>query len=210
MTADKHKHQHKHKHKHGEDHASGETFGGYELDESRTKVLTACFGSNFRAAESEIGHCFLPHDTHNTCCMMDDQTRIENDKAGNPIGQASVHAWEKINGRTMTDEEKATTLTGWCTCFGSTVCGYYAKNSNTRIKFVNDCGCSGEDRYGGGFCFAGIDGSANDYQDCECYAREVFQVPAHETAGVNTECTATCPGLDGADETTDVSTCPDP
>jgi hypothetical protein len=129
---------------------SSETFGGSELSAARTKVLTACFGDNFRAAEDEIGHCFLPHDTHNTCCMMDDDTRRENDKAGNPIGEASVKAWEKINGRSMTDDERATTLTGWCTCFGSTVCGYYAKNSNSRIKFVNDCGCSGEDRYGEG------------------------------------------------------------
>jgi hypothetical protein len=183
---------------------SSETFGGSELSAARTKVLTACFGDNFRAAEDEIGHCFLPHDTHNTCCMMDDDTRRENDKAGNPIGEASVTAWEKTNGRSMTDDERATTLTGWCTCFGSTVCGYYAKNSNSRIKFVNDCGCSGEDRYGEGFCFSSIDPSAS--MDCECFARETFNVPKHETPGVDTTCSATCDALQDVAEQ-DVASC---
>merc|ERR1719517_58079 len=86
-------------------------------------ALRACFGDNYKAYDG-ISHCFQEHDTHNTCCMMDEETRHANDAAGNLIGQASLDAYEAINGGLP--ESTSELLTPWCTCFGSQVCSHYA------------------------------------------------------------------------------------
>jgi len=105
-------------------------------------ALRACFGENYKRASS-ISHCFQEHDTHNTCCMMDKETRDANDAAGNPIGQASLEAARQIAGKSAEDmPDSDDLLTPWCTCFGSQVCSHYAKTTKTKVKFVNDCGCA--------------------------------------------------------------------
>merc|ERR1719396_47867 len=84
------------------------------------------------------------------------EARDANDQAGNPIGQASLDAYIAINGNVSDTSEL---LTPWCTCFGSQVCSHYASTSKTKVKFVNDCSCSGGTA-GKGFCMSSISASA--------------------------------------------------
>jgi len=175
----------------------------------RDKAFKACFGDNYQAAGDSISHCFLEHDTHNTCCMMDKSTRDQNDAAGNTIGQASLTAHRAIEGKTAAElPDAANLLTPWCTCFGSQVCSHYATSTGTKIKFVNDCACGGG-QAGKGFCMANI--SASEISGCEGWAREQFQMPSHATPGVPQPSDGgnTCTQLQGNAEV-DVSTCPFP
>jgi len=171
----------------------------------RDVALKACFGTNYAAASS-ISHCFLEHDTHNTCCMLDKSARDQNDAAGNPIGAASLNAARQIAGKTAASmPDAADLLTPWCTCFGSQVCSHYAQSTGTKVKFVNDCACAGGTA-GKGFCMSNI--AASDISGCEGWAREQFQMPSHATPGVaepNSDGN-TCSSLQGTAEV-DVSTC---
>jgi len=168
-------------------------------------ALRACFGENYKRASS-ISHCFQEHDTHNTCCMMDKETRDANDAAGNPIGQASLEAARQIAGKSAEDmPDSDDLLTPWCTCFGSQVCSHYAKTTKTKVKFVNDCGCA-SGTPGKGFCMADI--AASDISGCEGWAREQMQMPGHATPGVAQpkDSGNSCSELQGKAEM-DVSTC---
>lgn len=167
-------------------------------------ALKACFGANYEAAGSPISHCFMEHDTHNTCCMMDKKTRDANDAAGNPIGKASLDAYIAINGAVADDTDL---LTPWCTCFGSQVCSHYASmpDTKTKIKFINDCGCA-TGTPGKGFCMDSV--PKNELSGCEGWARTEFQMPAHETPGVGMPSgDHNCPSLQGKAEG-DISSCP--
>lgn len=161
-------------------------------------ALTACFGENYKLAGQAISHCFMEHDTHNTCCMMDKKTRDENDAKGNPIGAASLAAFRAINGDIEDSEDL---LTPWCTCFGSQVCSNYASKPGykTGIKFVNDCGCAGGTP-GLGYCMATI--SKDNIYSCEAWAREQYKMPSHATPGVEepTLKNAQCADLQGQRE----------
>ena len=82
----------------------------------------------------ETSHCFADG-THHTCCLLDKKARNYADRSGNPIGRASKKAFRKKNKRNPRKDEK----TPWCTCSGSTVCGYYSDRfKKTRIGFMND------------------------------------------------------------------------
>ena len=80
-------------------------------------------------------HCFNDK-THHTCCLLGKEARNYADNSGNPIGTASIKAFEKYYGFTP----KENTLTPWCTCIGSMVCTFYQNkfNDGTHIKFVYD------------------------------------------------------------------------
>lgn len=172
-----------------------------ELKWGNDAALKACFGEDYKKAGESISHCFMEHDTHNTCCMMDQDTRQKNDAAGNPIGHASLDAYKAINGGA---EDSPTLLTPWCTCFGSQVCSHYASTSGTKVKFVNDCACSGGTS-GKGFCMGDIEQA--DISGCEGWARESFKMPSHATPGVEEPTGENkCEHLKGKAEV-DVSTC---
>ena len=119
---------------------------------------------------SETGHCFADG-THQTCCMLGPEARKYADNSGNPIGAASVRAFEAKNGRAPNADE----LTPWCTCFGSKVCSAYAKkfpNDGTHIKFVNNPNSDTEIR-------------ENVHPDCEGYFRSKFSIRTHGTPGIS-------------------------
>lgn len=82
------------------------------------------------------GHCFSDS-THHTCCMLGPKARAYADKTGNPIGKASIKAYQNKTGKKKVQNK---TLTPWCTCTGSEVCSYYADkfNDGTHIKFINN------------------------------------------------------------------------
>ena len=82
----------------------------------------------------ETSHCFND-DTHQTCCMLGDKSRSYADGSKNPIGEASMRAYKEFTGKKPSKED----LTPWCTCIGSNVCSYYAKQNKdgTNIKFIN-------------------------------------------------------------------------
>eukprot|EP00434_Breviolum_minutum_P041299 symbB.v1.2.036740.t1/scaffold5254.1/size31731/2 len=96
-------------------------------------------------------------------------------------------------------------LTPWCTCFGSQVCSHYAKTTNTKVKFVNDCGCA-SGTPGKGFCMSNV--PASDISGCEGWAREQMQMPGHATPGVAQpkDGDNSCKELQGKEEV-DISTC---
>ena len=81
-------------------------------------------------------HCFNDS-THHTCCMLGPKARKYADER-NPIGQAFLDAYEKATGKTI--NRNSETLTPWCTCTGSEVCSYYAKefDDGTHLKFINN------------------------------------------------------------------------
>jgi len=82
----------------------------------------------------DTSHCFADG-THHTCCLLDKKARDYADRSGNPIGLASKKAFRKKNKRNPRKDE----LTPWCTCSGSTVCGYYSDRfKKTKIAFMND------------------------------------------------------------------------
>mmetsp|Transcript_12813 Transcript_12813/g.36388 ORF Transcript_12813/g.36388 Transcript_12813/m.36388 type:complete len:230 (-) Transcript_12813:102-791(-) len=147
------------------------------------KAMEACFGKNWRRAGEAISHCFMEHDTHNTCCMLDKKARDMNDAKGNPIGHASLVAARAIANATAAELPDAPgLLTPWCTCFGSQVCGYYARTTQTKVKFIHDCKCSPSGVSGRGFCMANI--SQKDIYDCEGWGRGQFAMAGHATPGV--------------------------
>jgi len=171
------------------------------------KAMEACFGQNWRAAGDAISHCFMSHDTHNTCCMLDKTARDENDAKGNPIGQASLEAARKIAGKTAAEmPDAADLLTPWCTCFGSQVCSYYARSTKTKVKFIHDCSCSPSGVAGKGFCMADIPQS--DIYDCEGWGRGQFAMAGHSTPGVVKPPSGVkgCKALQGKQEV-DISKC---
>jgi hypothetical protein len=53
---------------------------------------------------SETGHCFADG-THQTCCMLGPEAREYADNSGNPIGAASIRAFEAKNGRAPNADE---------------------------------------------------------------------------------------------------------
>jgi len=168
-------------------------------------ALVSCFGENYKTAgvHDSIGHCFHEHDTHNTCCMLDQEARDLNDKAGNPIGQASLDAYLKLN-PDKKDSDHTKLLTPWCTCFFSQVCSFYAVKTKSKVKFVNDCGCS-HGTPGLGFCLGQI--PKNETYNCEGWARESFRAPSHATPGVEVPPDGShCSPLEGKKEV-NVSTC---
>lgn len=180
--------------------------GGDVVFGGNKAALKNCFGENYMAAGAAISHCFMEHDTHNTCCMMDKKTRDANDAAGNPIGKASLEAYRAIQGdANIADTDEL--LTPWCTCFGSQVCSHYAAkpDTKTKIKFVHDCGCSGGTP-GKGFCFANV--AKESIYGCESWARASFNMPAHATPGVEMPKmkNAKCDTHQGIPEA-DISTC---
>ena len=66
--------------------------------------------------------------------MLGPKARKYADESGNPIGSASLKAFREKFNRDPNPNEK----TGWCTCFGSEVCSFYADkfNDGTHIKFI--------------------------------------------------------------------------
>mmetsp|Transcript_81785 Transcript_81785/g.265043 ORF Transcript_81785/g.265043 Transcript_81785/m.265043 type:complete len:222 (+) Transcript_81785:44-709(+) len=182
---------------------------GWHRHGSRQNVeaMEACFGTGWEKAGEAISHCFMEHDTHNTCCMMDKQTRDMNDAAGNPIGAASLAAARAIAGKSADEmPDSPDLLTPWCTCFGSQVCSHYAKTTKTKVKFVNDCGCSANGVPGKGFCMGDI--SPQEVYDCEGWARGQFAMAGHATPGVvqPPDTVRGCRPLQGIQEV-DVSSC---
>lgn len=118
----------------------------------------------------ETGHCFADG-THQTCCMLGPEAREYADNSGNPIGAASIRAFEAKNGRAPNADE----LTPWCTCFGSKVCSAYAKkfpNDGTHIKFVNNPNSETDIR-------------KNVHPDCEGHFRSKFSIRTHGTPGIS-------------------------
>ena len=120
-------------------------------------------------------HCFNDS-THQTCCMLGPKARKYADNTGNPIGKASKKAHKvfkksKKNNKSKKSKNKKD-LTGWCTCIGSNVCAYYAKNfkDGTHIKFINDPQEN--------FYYTNID------PDCEAYVRDLINSPSHLTPGI--------------------------
>lgn len=82
----------------------------------------------------KTNHCFNDR-THHTCCMLGKDARKYADESGNPIGKASIKAFEEFYGFTP----KENTLTPWCTCIGSMVCTFYGNkfDDGTHIKLIN-------------------------------------------------------------------------
>ena len=87
--------------------------------------------------DTVTNHCFNDS-THHTCCMLGPKARKYADESGNPIGQASLEAYEKATGKRI--DRNSEILTPWCTCTGSEVCSYYAKefDDGTYLKFINN------------------------------------------------------------------------
>lgn len=100
-------------------------FGGKE--NFTQELLNKCGLSN-----EGTSHCFNDS-THHTCCMLGPKARKYADNSGNPIGLASIKAFNKT-GKKLNKN----TLTPWCTCSGSKVCSYYANKfkDGTHIKFI--------------------------------------------------------------------------
>ena len=115
----------------------------------------------------ETSHCFNDS-THHTCCMLGPEARKYADESDNPIGSASLKAFRKKFNRNPNQNEK----TGWCTCFGSEVCSFYANkfNDGTHIKFINN-------PYKNNIV-------KNVSPKCEGYFRNKFNVESHGTPGV--------------------------
>lgn len=131
----------------------------------RKKLLNACkLPENY----NETSHCFNDS-THQTCCMLGHEARKYADTHGNPIGKASERAFFKKFGRKPNKDE----TTGWCTCFGSEVCSYYADkfNDKTHIEFVNNPKSSSKV-------------VKNVSPRCEGYWRDYFNVQPHKTPSV--------------------------
>lgn len=122
-------------------------------------------------------HCFNDL-THQTCCMLGPEARKYADETGNAIGKASNNAHNifkksKSNKNNKSKKSKKNKdLTGWCTCIGSNVCAYYAKNfkDGTHIRFINDPQEN--------FYYTNID------PDCEAYVRDLINLPSHLTPGI--------------------------
>ena len=131
----------------------------------RKKLLNACgLPENY----NETSHCFNDS-THQTCCMLGPKARKYADTHGNTIGKASERAFRKKHGRAPKKDE----TTGWCTCFGSEVCSYYADkfNDGSHIEFVNNQKSKSKV-------------VKNVSPKCEGYWRDYFNVPAHKTPSV--------------------------
>jgi hypothetical protein len=116
----------------------------------------------------ETSHCFNDT-THHTCCHLGKDAREYAGKSGNPIGKVSERMFKIKNKRPPNPNEK----TPWCTCFGSSVCGYYADrfDDGTKIKFINNP-------------------RKNQVainipnKNCEKYTRNFMSVSTHGTPGV--------------------------
>lgn len=116
---------------------------------------------------NETNHCFADG-THHTCCLLDKKARDYADKSGNPIGIASEKAFKKKNKRNPNMNDK----TPWCTCSGSSVCGFYKdKFKKTKIAFMNNP-------------FKNMVAHNIQSQKCEKYARDKMGVIPHLTPGV--------------------------
>lgn len=113
-------------------------------------------------------HCFNDS-THHTCCMLGPKARKYADESGNPIGQASLDAYEKATGKTIDRNSK--TLTPWCTCTGSEVCSYYAKefDDGTHLKFINNPKTQ----------------KAVKKPKSEAFYKNKFKIMSHRTPGIN-------------------------
>lgn len=112
-------------------------------------------------------HCFSDS-THYTCCMLGPKARAYADKSGNPIGKASVKAYQIKTGKKKVKDK---TLTPWCTCTGSEVCSYYAKkfNDGTHIKFINNP----------------KNQKAVNKPKSETFYKNIFNIMSHRTPGIN-------------------------
>ena len=130
----------------------------------RKKLLNACkLPENYH----ETSHCFNDS-THQTCCMLGPEARKYADTHGNPIGEASERAFKEKFGRKPKPNEK----TGWCTCFGSEVCSYYANKFNdSHIEFLNNPKSATKV-------------VKNVSPKCEGYWRDKFKVNRHRTPSV--------------------------
>jgi hypothetical protein len=87
----------------------------------------------------ETQHCFAD-DTHHTCCEIGPKSSKYADSSGNPIGKLADDVFKKLPSNHP--KKKYYQQNGrrpWCTCFGSKVCGNYAKMfpKDTKIKFIN-------------------------------------------------------------------------
>lgn len=114
----------------------------------------------------KTSHCFNDI-THHTCCLLGPRSREYSNASGNPIGKVSEDMFEVYFGRRPRDED----LTPWCTCIGSKVCSFYARefNDGTHIKFINN---------------NGIIIHNFDNPECENYIVNKYNFYKHTTPGV--------------------------
>ena len=116
----------------------------------------------------ETKHCFADG-THHTCCHLDKKARDYADSSGNPIGSVSERVFTKKYKRKPYAHEK----TPWCTCSGSSVCGYYNDRfKKTKIAFMNN-------PYKKQIAYN------IESQKCEKYVRDKMGVIPHLTSGID-------------------------
>jgi len=145
--------------------------GAFQAEGNQKAALEAC---GLPTDYERTSHCFADT-THHTCFLLGPEARKFADESGNPIGIASIEAFEALNGTTPTANE----TTAWCTCFGSLVCGNYAGmfDDGTEVKFVyNKASPEGEPE-------AAFDVPKG--KECEAKTREYLKVAAHMTPGIN-------------------------
>merc|ERR1711923_177910 len=144
----------------------------FEATGNQKAALEAC---GLPTNDEATSHCFADS-THHTCCNLGPEAREYADASLNPIGTASVQAFEVLNGV----PPGANDTTAWCTCFGSLVCGNYASmfpNDGTAVKFIyNKDSVEGEPE-------AAV--NIPKTRKCEEKTRDFYHVKAHMTPGIN-------------------------
>jgi len=143
----------------------------FEAEGNQKAALEAC---DLPTNSQRTSHCFADS-THHTCCRLGPDARKYADASGNPIGIASIQAFEALTGSVPMDNE----TTSWCTCFGSLVCGNYASmfDDGTEVMFVYNKD-SPEGNPEAAF-------NVPKGRECEEKTREYYNVQAHMTPGIN-------------------------
>jgi len=150
------------------------TTSAFEATGNQKTALEAC---GLPTDDEATSHCFADS-THHTCCTLGPEAREYADASGNPIGSASVRAFEVLNGVLPGTND----TTAWCTCFGSLVCGNYASmfpDDGTAVKFIyNKDSAEGEPE-------AAV--NIPKSRECEEKTRNFYNVMAHMTPGIKAD-----------------------